>query len=442
MAGNANFGLKALGNRSFLFCALLAAGAASGTRVWSQDYHIGPQDKLKIAIVEWRAGTANAFQWEPLSGEFSVSAAGNLSLPVIGTIPVAGKTVEEVSSDLSSRLQRAVGMQNPPSASVEVSEYRPFFVAGLAAKPGKYPFVPGLKVVEAISIAGGFAGPVDNQLLALQRQVLEQRGVLRELEVERLSLVARDARLQAVIDGSEKVAFPAELVAKATDPAIARLIETETKLFDGTTQSIKAESEALQRARDFASTQIDVLKSKETNLKEQSSLADKELGNINKLVTQGVTAANRIFGAAQYVSELQSRSLDVSMALISAKQSVAKTDREIVSIREKYRIDALNQQGEVRDKLAANLQKGETARALLENLEAHAPQASATVETDLERPLVISIIRTRGGETVSMPVSEDAEVLPGDVVQIERQKPAAVQAVNNGLTGKAAGASN
>lgn len=419
---------------SSLFAGAIAFAVLTSSQVWAQDYQIGPQDKLKIAIVEWRSGTAAAYQWQPLSGEFSVSAAGNLSMPVIGTVHVAGRTVEEISADLSSRLQREIGLQSPPSASVEVSEYRPFFVAGLAARPGKYPFLPGLKVVEAISIAGGFAGPVDSQLLAVQRQVLEQRGVLKELEVERLSLIARDARLQAVIEGADKVSFPAALAAKAKDPAIARLMETEATLFDGTAQSIKAEIEALQRARDFASNQIDILKSKETNLKEQSSLADKELGNINKLVTQGVTAANRVFGAAQYVSELQSRSLDVSMALITAKQSVATTDREIVSIREKYRIDALNQQGEVRDKLAANLQKAETARALLENLEAHAPQAAATVETDLERPLVVYILRNRGGETVSLPASEDTEVMPGDVVQIERQKPTLAQGVPNGVT--------
>jgi polysaccharide export outer membrane protein len=39
---------------------------------------------------------------------------------------------------------------------VNIDEYRPFFVQGQVARPGAYPYQPGLNVIKAVTIAGGF----------------------------------------------------------------------------------------------------------------------------------------------------------------------------------------------------------------------------------------------------------------------------------------------
>lgn len=43
-----------------------------------------------------------------------------------------------------------------PSVSVEVLAYRPVFVLGEVAKPGQYPYQPGMSALTAVAIAGGF----------------------------------------------------------------------------------------------------------------------------------------------------------------------------------------------------------------------------------------------------------------------------------------------
>ena len=40
--------------------------------------------------------------------------------------------------------------------AVEVIEYRPIFVLGEVAKPGQFPYQPGMTVVTAVAVAGGF----------------------------------------------------------------------------------------------------------------------------------------------------------------------------------------------------------------------------------------------------------------------------------------------
>ena len=90
----------------------LAGPAAAG------DYKVGPQDKLKIRVFEWRPLSGAAYEWTPLDGEFVVSAGGNLSLPLVGAVPVEGRTTEEVASDIGARLKTQIGLQTSPVASV------------------------------------------------------------------------------------------------------------------------------------------------------------------------------------------------------------------------------------------------------------------------------------------------------------------------------------
>src|SRR5439155_26697961 len=57
-------------------------------------YPIGAEDRLKVTV-------PNA---EELSGEFSVANDGTITLPLIGAMPVTGKTDEEVAEDIRQRL--------------------------------------------------------------------------------------------------------------------------------------------------------------------------------------------------------------------------------------------------------------------------------------------------------------------------------------------------
>ena len=47
-------------------------------------------------------------------------------------------------------------MLRKPSVSVEVATYRPIYVLGEVNKPGQYPYQPGMTVVSAAAVAGGF----------------------------------------------------------------------------------------------------------------------------------------------------------------------------------------------------------------------------------------------------------------------------------------------
>jgi len=83
-----------------------------------------------------------------------LSDAGTLSFPYLGEIRVRGMTVGELENFITKGLKGRYLLN--PQVTVTIGEYRNFFVNGQVDKPGGYPFVPGLTVRKAISIAGGF----------------------------------------------------------------------------------------------------------------------------------------------------------------------------------------------------------------------------------------------------------------------------------------------
>ena len=83
-----------------------------------------------------------------------LSDAGTLSFPYLGELRVRGMTVGALEEFITKGLKGRYLLN--PQVTVTIHEYRSFFVNGQVDKPGGYPFVPGLTVRKAISMAGGF----------------------------------------------------------------------------------------------------------------------------------------------------------------------------------------------------------------------------------------------------------------------------------------------
>ncbi|MBN8925154.1 MAG: exopolysaccharide biosynthesis protein [Rhodospirillales bacterium 69-11] len=109
------------------------------------DYHLGPGDAVRLIT----------FGEEQLTGEFRVSDGGTIALPLVGTVRAAGLTPVELERAVADALKRGNVLRNP-SVSAEVIAYRPIFVLGEVNRPGQYPYQPGMTVVTAVAVAGGF----------------------------------------------------------------------------------------------------------------------------------------------------------------------------------------------------------------------------------------------------------------------------------------------
>jgi len=80
--------------------------------------------------------------------------AGSVSYPALGEVRVLGLTTGDLERIITSGLKGRYLVN--PKVSVQIEEYRPFYINGMVDKPGGYPYQPGLTVRKAASLAGGF----------------------------------------------------------------------------------------------------------------------------------------------------------------------------------------------------------------------------------------------------------------------------------------------
>jgi polysaccharide biosynthesis/export protein len=109
-------------------------------------YNLRPADQIVVTVLR-----------EPeLSLErVRIGVEGNVSLPMIGSIPAAGMTAKQFEQDVTRRLA-AAGLKSP-MVSVNIAEYASHLVTveGAVDKPGVYAFQPGARLSTAVALASG-----------------------------------------------------------------------------------------------------------------------------------------------------------------------------------------------------------------------------------------------------------------------------------------------
>jgi len=125
--------------------ALAAATAALAQSDNISNYRLGSGDVISIQVLGE----------EDLKRErIRLSDAATISYPILGEIKLFGKTVAELEALIRDGLKGRYLVN--PQVTVTINEYRNFFINGQVEKPGGYPFIPGLTVRKAVSLAGGF----------------------------------------------------------------------------------------------------------------------------------------------------------------------------------------------------------------------------------------------------------------------------------------------
>jgi polysaccharide export outer membrane protein len=108
-------------------------------------YRLGAGDQIRIIT----------FGDDQLSGQFRIDDQGEIDVPLLGPIHAADDTPEQLAAHLSADLKRKKLLLTP-SVAVEVVAYRNIFVLGEVNKPGSYPYQPGMTMLTAVAVAGGF----------------------------------------------------------------------------------------------------------------------------------------------------------------------------------------------------------------------------------------------------------------------------------------------
>lgn len=146
-----------------------AAGAAPALNPVTSvgpDYRIAPNDLIEF----------NVFGVPDMLRDVRVNASGELSLPLIGPVPVAGLTAQAAEQKIAARYEEKY-LRNP-QVSLFIKEFTTQRVAieGAVTRPGIYPVTGQLTLLRALALSGGFAPYADiNQIVVYRGGTGAQR---------------------------------------------------------------------------------------------------------------------------------------------------------------------------------------------------------------------------------------------------------------------------
>ena len=143
-----------------------SGGIPAVTAVSQRGIRVG--DTLNITV----------WQHKDLSTTLVVDEGGNIEYLFLGMIPVAGKTIME----LKEILKKGISDNYIVDPKIDISMDRKsltFFVTGEVLKPGTFEFHPGLSVLEAVALAGGFTDYASRKV-----KVIRKMGDGKEIEIK------------------------------------------------------------------------------------------------------------------------------------------------------------------------------------------------------------------------------------------------------------------
>ena len=129
------------------------------------DYKIAPMDTLTVTV----------FRVPDLTGDYAVDLMGQISMPLVGDIPAADRTPEELDRILTQRLGEKY-FENPDvSVGIKSSAGRLVTVDGAVTKSGAFPVLGPMTLMQAVALAGGTDEFANQRRVAVFRKIGGQR---------------------------------------------------------------------------------------------------------------------------------------------------------------------------------------------------------------------------------------------------------------------------
>ena len=223
--------------------------------------------------------TMVVFGQTELTGEYVVDAVGDLNLPMVGRIRVAGLSPEQAETLVRTRLND--GFLRSATVSLRLSEMKPVYVLGEVRSPGSYTYRYGLTVLGAVALAGG--GRVgDRSITELKAEVLTARERLRSLELARLAQRARLLRLEAQRDG--RTSFVSD---ELIGPEAIALLRGEQEIFSLQRETERSEVGLLRQQSERLETERASLSQQRSLIEEQVKLTEAQVRNYARLTDNG-----------------------------------------------------------------------------------------------------------------------------------------------------------
>jgi len=403
--------------RSLVRCikwGLAAAGLTISVTQANAEYRVNIGDVLEVVV----AGLPD------FRHRAAVQVDGNISLPLAGTLPVAGLPLPQIRAKIGAALASKIYRQRTPDGrevvividadevATTVAEYRPIYVNGDVSKPGEYPYRPSITARQLVAVAGGY----DIMRIRMNNPYLESADLRSEYGSLWTELAKEQARMWRIKNelGEGTQLNPGILTdMPVARSAISEIVKAETEYLKTKQSDYQQEKAFLQRAVRQGDDEVRVLSEQQKKEEEGFHTDLEELQKATDLYGKGSLTSPRVTDARRAVLLSSTRKLQTSAALLQVKKQQDEFSRRLAKLDDQRRLDLLR---ELQDTSVKLNQIRERLQSVGEKI-----QYTAMVRSQLVRgagKVDIAIIRMgeKGQERVV--ANEDIELQPGDALEV------------------------
>lgn len=394
---------------------LVAVGLTISVTQAKAEYRINIGDVLEVAV----AGVPE------LRHRAAVQMDGSISLPLAGTLSVAGLPLPQIRAKVGAALASKVFRQrttdgrevviviDADEVTTVVAEYRPIYVNGDVSKPGEYTYRPPTTARQVIALAGGY----DIMHIRMNNPYLESADLRSEygsLWTEFAKEQARMWRIKNELGEGAQINPGALTDVPIARSAISEIVHAETEYLKTKQSDYEQEKAFLERGVRQGDDEVRVLSEQQKKEEEgfQSDLED--LQKASDLFGKGSLTSPRVTDARRAVLLSSTRKLQTSAQLLQVKKQQDEFARKLTKLDDQRRLDLLR---ELQDTSLRLNQIREKLQSVAEKLQYTAMVRSQLVRGAGSKP-DIAIIRKgeKGPERII--ASEDTELQPGDTVEV------------------------
>lgn len=383
------------------------------------EYRLGQSDKLRVKVFAWRPSKDEVFEWSALNGEYAVGPSGTVSVPLIGDTFAGGMTTAELGRSIGLKLKERIGLAESPEVSVEVTQYRPFYIVGNVEKPGEYAFRPQLTVLQATSIAGGQSRARDAMSMRMERELIVASGDVEQLQSEKASLVAKRMRLIAEMSDAPSIE-EATVISFDQNTSVQRAaIAQESRIFEVRKSALTAQREALSQLIAYLENELISQQAQLKGRNDEVKLVRDELNSVRDLVRKKLAIETRRIGLERNLTQVEGERLRMESSVMRVKQDISKAKMSLLDLQNNRMQEVIAELALTETRLDQLTGRLRTAERLLADSRAAAP---GVIVSDRKPVITYKIIRQHNGLAVELAATESSAVEPGDTVKMEVQE--------------------
>lgn len=255
----------------------------------------------------------------------------------------------------------------------------------------------------------------------------QAKASLELLRGQAVELLAAEARLKAERDGATEIAFPKRLKPYEDIPEVKSILVSQRAIFDANKKTLSGNLNILEQRKVQLEKEIESLDSQVKAETKQLKLIQEEIEAVAFLEKRKLIEKPRLLALQRESARLLGDRGEHIGLIAKAQQKIGETSMQLLTTKDKYQKDVLDQLRDTQQRLADILQRTKAAQDVLDRTNIVAPQSGKVVGLTAH---------TIGG--VIAPGKEVLYIIPSDDKMIieARVNPLDIDVVHEGLLAK------